>query len=353
MAAGDISALNNAQDIQSLLAMLNAIRPAGGYTQTTGPQTTTTSDRTQTTEEIASPEAVQALVQQMLEGNTGLAAISGMQKTAGMYNTTTNSMLTNDLLSRVAAAGAALNKKQVTTVSGGSQTTSGTTTEKVMTPQISGADIAKMAAAIAAAAALKKANSAQSKGAGSKGAPAGGREASNQKKLDDLAEAYGGDGKNSVTDFGLGNNGALDGNFDYVGMTNSVQYQQDAAALGDVQLSVEDITNSGAGNDINLGGWQNISMDDFGYDAPSDSIQDSGGLDFGFNTGFDVGFGGGSVSTGGDNLDLGSGDVQINSGADDFLNDWFGSSSPDVFWNFDSAGWWSGNDTATFDSMSW
>lgn len=347
MATGDLAAVNTAGDVQAIMGLLNALRPAGGYTstQTTGPQTVTTSDKTQTTEEVASPEAVQALVQSMLQGTNGLAAISGMQKTAGMYNSTTNGMLTNDLMSRIASAGAALNKKTVQTISGGTTTTSGQTqsVDKVMTPQITAAEAAKIAAAVAAASALKKALGG-GKSAGPKGPPGGGgRDSSNGKKLDDLAEAYGGDGKNSVTDFGLGNNGALDGNFDYVGMTNSVQYQQDATDLGNVQLSAEDITNSGAGNDINLGGWQNVSVDDMNYDAPSDS----GGLDMGFNTGFDVGFGGGS---GVDNLDLNSGDVQINSGADDFMNDWFSSSNPDVSWSFDTAGWWSGNDNVTFDT---
>lgn len=250
MAAGDIAALNNAQDIQTLLAALNAIRPAGGYTQTTGPQTVTTSDRTQTTEEIASPEAVQALVKQMLEGTSGLAAISSGQKNAGMYNSTTNSMLTNDLMSRVAAAGAALNKKQVTTVSGGTQTTSGTTTEKVMTPQISEGDLAKLMAGLAAASALKNASKNDPKNGQSKS-----QEDNKKNKRNGAPEAadiFLGDGNgldNIYDKLLVTDRNAIDGFLNQTmgmstqHMTQSMNVLQDAGALQNPV--VESIMNSG------------------------------------------------------------------------------------------------------------
>lgn len=64
----------------------------------------------QTTTESVSPDAVNALIKQMLEGSQGLAAVAQGQKTAGLYNSSTNQLLVNDLLSRTAGQAAALNK---------------------------------------------------------------------------------------------------------------------------------------------------------------------------------------------------------------------------------------------------
>lgn len=61
------------------------------------------------------PEGIAALVQKMLEGNAGLANVSSAQKQSGMYNSTTNSMLTNDLLTRIAGEAASANKSTTTT----------------------------------------------------------------------------------------------------------------------------------------------------------------------------------------------------------------------------------------------
>lgn len=169
--AGNIAPVSQNGNIQGLTALMNALFPAGSYksSQTSGPQTTTTSgntvttgDKTTTSQEIASPEAIQNLIQQMLQGNSGLAQIAQGEKGAGLYNTSTNQQLMNDLMSRAAAAGAALNKKTVQTTSGGTVTTSGgtqttsgqtTDTSKTMTPQLGMADIAKIIATVGAGAA--------------------------------------------------------------------------------------------------------------------------------------------------------------------------------------------------------
>lgn len=69
-----------------------------------------TTKSTDTSSESISPEGTAALVKQALEGSNGLAAVSGGQKAAGMYNSSTNSLLTNDLISRVTGEIAARNK---------------------------------------------------------------------------------------------------------------------------------------------------------------------------------------------------------------------------------------------------
>jgi hypothetical protein len=57
---------------------------------------------TQTTQSNISSDGVNALIQQILSGSQGLAAVSSGQRGAGMYNSTVNSQLTNDLLTRIA-----------------------------------------------------------------------------------------------------------------------------------------------------------------------------------------------------------------------------------------------------------
>lgn len=75
----------------------------------------TTSGGTQTQQTQLSPDAVNALIQQMLESNQGLAAVSSGQRSAGLYNSSVNTQLTNDLLSRVAGQTALASAPTVTT----------------------------------------------------------------------------------------------------------------------------------------------------------------------------------------------------------------------------------------------
>lgn len=88
--------------------------------------TTTNSGGTQTTQTQLSPEAINALVKQMLESNSGLAQVSSGQRAAGIYDSSTNSLLTNDLVSRVAGDVAIKSAPTVTTTSPSSTTTSST-----------------------------------------------------------------------------------------------------------------------------------------------------------------------------------------------------------------------------------
>lgn len=53
-------------------------------------------------------------INDILQSNTGLAAVAGAQKSAGLYNGSTNTLLTNDLLARASAQVAAKNATQTT-----------------------------------------------------------------------------------------------------------------------------------------------------------------------------------------------------------------------------------------------
>jgi hypothetical protein len=64
-----------------------------------------------TTEEEVDPAKAKALLEQLLSGVNGLAAITSGQKTVGIYDSTTNQQLVNDLLARSTADIAALGKK--------------------------------------------------------------------------------------------------------------------------------------------------------------------------------------------------------------------------------------------------
>lgn len=105
MATGNIA---NVDSTQNLLSLLTALK---------GSSQTTTSG--------VSPAGVTALIQQSLGGVNGLAQVQLGAKSAGLYNSSTNQLLTNDLVTRTAAAAAATN----------------TTTTVKKNPQISGSNI--------------------------------------------------------------------------------------------------------------------------------------------------------------------------------------------------------------------
>lgn len=102
MATGDLASRNNnpLADIQALLTTFKGT-----------PATTTSS----TTKEDVSAEKANAYIKQIMESTQGLSAVSSGQKAAGMYGSTTNQLLTNDLLARTAAGAAALSTSKTTT----------------------------------------------------------------------------------------------------------------------------------------------------------------------------------------------------------------------------------------------
>jgi hypothetical protein len=89
----------------------------GSSTQIQGGGTVTNSGGTTTvtTSESVAPGAVDAVVKSILEGTAGLASVAGGQRTAGLYNSSTNNLMVNDLVARAAAEGAKLNRTSTQT----------------------------------------------------------------------------------------------------------------------------------------------------------------------------------------------------------------------------------------------
>lgn len=107
MATGDIAARNSAGGLDTLTQILQTLKG--------GPKTTTTSG------EVVSNEKSTALLKQLLESNNGLAAVSSGQKGAGLYSSSTNKLLTNDLLARSSANVAALSSQKTQSTQVGAQ----------------------------------------------------------------------------------------------------------------------------------------------------------------------------------------------------------------------------------------
>lgn len=98
--------------------------------------TTTTKDFsdgfTETTQKGLPPEAMQALIKTAMEGSQGLASVAGGQKSAGLYNSSTNQLLVNDLLARITGQAATLGAPTTVTRS----PTSRTQTQSVQSPAL-------------------------------------------------------------------------------------------------------------------------------------------------------------------------------------------------------------------------
>jgi hypothetical protein len=82
---------------------------------TSSKQKQVSSGRTVTQGLDISQEGVDAMIRDILESNQGLAATSSGQKTAGLYNSTVNNQLVNDLVSRASGEVAKATAKQTTT----------------------------------------------------------------------------------------------------------------------------------------------------------------------------------------------------------------------------------------------
>lgn len=107
-----IGTLSGVANLAGLFLGSNStVTNSGGTTTVTESGGTTT----MTQQESVSQAAVDALVNSILSGTQGLAAVSSGQKGAGLYNSSTNSMLVNDLIARSAAEGAKLNKTTTNT----------------------------------------------------------------------------------------------------------------------------------------------------------------------------------------------------------------------------------------------
>ncbi len=147
--SGSINTTNTAgsQNLTTNSGSVNTSSTAGSRNTTVvGPSNSSTSNTTRTSDQIntsqllLTKEATDYMVQGILEGTNGLAAVSSGQRASGAYNSTANTLLVNDLLARTAgevAARSAVTKTViggVTTTSNGLTENSGSTTTQDIGP---------------------------------------------------------------------------------------------------------------------------------------------------------------------------------------------------------------------------
>lgn len=89
------------------------------------------SGRTDTQQTILEKEAVDRLIAQIMEGSSGLQAVTAGQRQSGGYNTTAATLLTNDLIARTAGEVAVRGAKTVSTIGASSSSTRGKQIENI------------------------------------------------------------------------------------------------------------------------------------------------------------------------------------------------------------------------------
>lgn len=120
------SALDQLNDLGKTLGSINNILGGGGSTtsrsansnQTTtssGGTSTLTGSTTQTTGSDITPEGIQRIIDTMMSGPGGVKDISGAARGSGLFNSSTEAQLTNDLQARVAGEAAKASAKTTTT----------------------------------------------------------------------------------------------------------------------------------------------------------------------------------------------------------------------------------------------
>lgn len=103
--------------LDAIASLLQLIQ--GNKTTVSGGQLNSTT----TTSKNINPENLAAVLKLALDSNAGLASVGQGQKTAGLYNSSTNRLLTNDLLSRLTAQASANSGTETRTVTGSPQVT--------------------------------------------------------------------------------------------------------------------------------------------------------------------------------------------------------------------------------------
>ena len=101
---------NSTDSLTSLLKLFQTFSGSSG--------TQTTSGGSSTKQTILSQDALNAMLKSAMEGTggvQGLASVAGGQRAAGMYDSTVNTQLTNDLMSRLATQTAVAGAPTVTT----------------------------------------------------------------------------------------------------------------------------------------------------------------------------------------------------------------------------------------------
>lgn len=99
--------MDQSTGLEALASMMKLFFGGGGSTQTQQGGTTT-----QTTSNALAPDVIAQFLKQALESNSGLVSTLQGQKSAGLYNSSTNRLLANDLLARMSAQ-AATNASQI------------------------------------------------------------------------------------------------------------------------------------------------------------------------------------------------------------------------------------------------
>lgn len=110
------------QTIPSIAALFSS--PTTTATSTTEPSSITESTS-------ISKEGMDALIKQILDSNKGLAGVTQGQRSAGLYNSTSNSLLANDLITRAAGEVASRTASKTSTTTGGAKTTAQRTTAPI------------------------------------------------------------------------------------------------------------------------------------------------------------------------------------------------------------------------------
>lgn len=108
---------NNLGNLLGGISSLASLFTGKTTKQTSGGGTTTVSNN-------ISDEGIQSIVNQILGGSGGLAALASGERTAGLYNTTTRQQLSNDLISRTAGEAESRRSSQTTTTTPTTVTTS-------------------------------------------------------------------------------------------------------------------------------------------------------------------------------------------------------------------------------------
>lgn len=119
MASGDLPSGNPLDDISKGIGVVDDFMGLfrGKKTTTSNSNKKTLDTLTTETEEVSAEKAM-ALIQQMLGSTQGLAAIAQGEKSSGLYNSTVNQQLTNDLLARTAGEIAKLSSTKSTSQTG-------------------------------------------------------------------------------------------------------------------------------------------------------------------------------------------------------------------------------------------
>lgn len=229
------------------------------------------STSTSTTSSNISSEGVDALIKQILSGTQGLAAVSGGQKSAGLYNSTTNQQLINDLITRTSG--------EVALRQAGTTTTQTNRTN----PALSGSNIISMLGSAGINKLVKS------------GAKAGGKKLLQSETGAGLAESLG---------IGTGVGNAVEAGGSLIGSDATAQLVTSANATADplsTFLGSLGYDAGGIAGSLGAGALDGIASGSFGLDALGASLFGDGAAGFAGATGVGAGIGGSTAA-----IDLGA-----------------------------------------------